>query len=118
MNKPVPIPLVPDRSAGRDAHVRSLVRAAIATGIAALEKPTRATEYVKATWNDDHLAGMVLRAAVQPATLAGSAALAHVSVAFLETLAPISAGADLLKNRCDQIRRTSQPSSWWKSFGT
>ena len=23
-----------------------------------------------------------------------------------------------LPNRCDQIRRTSQPSSWWKSFRT
>jgi hypothetical protein len=39
---------------------------------------------------------LVLRAATTPATLAGNPALARVSVAFLEALVPISAGADLL----------------------
>jgi hypothetical protein len=94
--RPQGIPLVPDKDARRVAAVRSLTRAALATGVAALERTTRAADYVRQTWEGDHVADMVLRAAVSPATLAGNAALAHVSVAFLESLVPMSAGADLL----------------------
>jgi len=58
---------VPSPDARRNAHVRSLVRAAIATGIAAIEKPTtRAADYVGQTWDGDHVADLVLRAAVSP----------------------------------------------------
>src|SRR6516164_5061504 len=78
-----------------DAAVISLARASIAIGMAALDKQTYPSDYVKRTW-DDHLANMVLRATTTPATLAGNAALARVAVSFLEALVPLSAGADLL----------------------
>jgi hypothetical protein len=97
MNKALPIPLRPDPDARRDAHVRSLTRAAIATGLSALDHQIRAQDYARRTWGNDHLVDMVLRAAVQPASLAGNSALAHVSLAFLEVLTPMSAGADLLR---------------------
>jgi hypothetical protein len=91
------MPLVPDPDARRDASVASLVRAAIAVGISSLDKQTRPQEYAKRTWDADHKVDMILRAAVSPASLAGSPALAHVAIAFLETLIPLSAGADLLR---------------------
>jgi hypothetical protein len=92
------IPLVPDRSARNEAAVRSLTRAAIATGVASFDsKQIHPQAYARDRWQDDHVAGMVLRAAVTPASLAGNAALARVSLAFLETLVPVSAGADLLR---------------------
>jgi hypothetical protein len=91
------LPLRADPDAVRERSITSLVRAAIAVGISAFDKgTTRAADYAKQTW-DDHGADMVLRAAVSPATLAGNPALARVSVAFLEALTPISAGADLLQ---------------------
>jgi hypothetical protein len=77
-------------------NVTALTRAAIAIGLGTLDKQTYPEDYIKRTW-DDHLANMVLRAATAPATLAGNAALARVAVAFLETLVPLSAGADLLR---------------------
>jgi hypothetical protein len=88
------IPLRPDPDAEARRSVASLVRAAIGTGLHALDKQTTPQQYVKQNW-DDHVADMVLRAAVSPASLSGNAALAHVSVSFLEALTPISAGADL-----------------------
>ena len=87
---------IPNGNRKRDAAVASLVRACIATGLAALDKQTHPTEYAKRTW-DSRDVDLVLRAAVSPASLAGNPALARVSVAFLETLVPISAGADLLR---------------------
>jgi hypothetical protein len=90
------LPLRPDPDAARERSVRSLTRAAIATGISALDKQTHPQEFVKRTW-DDHCSDMILRAAVTPTSFAGSPALAHVSVAFLESLVPISAGSDLLR---------------------
>jgi hypothetical protein len=96
MNKPVPLPLRPDPDARRVAAVRSLTRAAIASGVAALEKTTRASDYIRQTWQGDNVADLVLRAAVSPASVAGNPALAHVAVAFLESLVPLSARAALL----------------------
>jgi hypothetical protein len=83
---------------GSTDKVTSLTRAAIAIGISALDKQqTYPEHYIKKTWEDDYLAGMILRSATAPATLASSPALARVAVDFLEALAPLSAGADLLR---------------------
>jgi hypothetical protein len=95
-------PLVPEDlrrngHAARERSVASLTRACIATGRAALDKSMRPAEFARRTWGDDRTTELVLRAAVSPATLAGNPALAHVAVAFLETLLPMSAGADLLQ---------------------
>src|SRR5262249_45923644 len=90
-------PLVPSPDVVRDRSVTSLVRACIATGISSFDrKQIHPQAYAKDTW-DDHVCDMVLRAAVSPASLSGSSALARVSLAFLETLVPVSAGADLLR---------------------
>jgi len=83
------------QKARAEDNVTALARAAIAIGIGKLDNQTYPSDYIKRTW-DDHLAGMVLRAATTPATLAGNAALARVAVSFLEALVPLSAGADLL----------------------
>lgn len=77
--------------------MRSLTRATIATGLAALDKGARPVEHAsRRGWSDDRGLGLVLRAAVSPTTLGNTPALAQVAVAFLETLVPVSAGADLL----------------------
>src|SRR5262245_24393710 len=95
--RPQGIPLRPDRSALRDDAVRSLVRGCISIGLATLDKTTRASE-IASRWDDSRV-DLVLRAAVSPATMATTPALATVAAAFVETLAPMSAGADLL-GRC------------------
>jgi hypothetical protein len=53
------------------------------------------TEFAK-RWREDRQLDTVLRAVVSPATIASTPALAQTTVAFLATLVPVSAGADLL----------------------
>lgn len=87
----------PDRDAMRESAVASLTRAAIAAGLGTRDRTTSASAIARQMWSDDHVAGLILRAATSQATLAGNSALARVAVAFLETLVPMSAGADLLR---------------------
>ena len=95
--RPAPIPLRPDPLARRDAAMASLARAAIAIGLAALDKSARPIEHAsRRGWSDDRGLELCLRAAVTPTTLASAPQLTQVAVAFLETLVPVSAGADLL----------------------
>jgi hypothetical protein len=93
--QPTPIPLRPDPTALQRDALSSLVRAAIATGLSKLDTTVRPTEYARKTW-DDRRVELILRAAVSPASLSNTPSLAQVSVAFLESLLPVSAGADLL----------------------
>lgn len=93
----VPEDLPRHAAAQRDQAVRTLVRAAIATGLSALDKSVRPAEHAnRRGWGDDRGLDLVLRAAVLPTSLSNTPALAQVAVAFLETLVPVSAGADLL----------------------
>jgi hypothetical protein len=89
MNKPF---LPSDRER---AAVNSLTHAAIATGLAKLDRSIRASDFVRRTW-DDRNADLIIKAASSPATTAITA-LTQISVAYLETLVPVSAGADLLQ---------------------
>jgi hypothetical protein len=89
-----PIKFRPDRTATREAAVSSLVRAVISISAGTLDKQTPAAKHAR-RW-DDRNTDLILRAAVSPTTIASAPALAHVAVAFLETLTPVSAGADLL----------------------
>jgi Phage capsid family len=73
----------------------SLTRACIATGIARLDSSVRPSEYAKKNW-DDQRVELILRAATSPATLSNTPALTQVAAAFLASLTPTSAGADLL----------------------
>src|SRR5262245_34846790 len=90
MTKPLRFPQLDD-----DPKVNTFVRAVIASGLGALDKRTTPSDYAKRQWNDRNIE-MILRAAASPATIAGTPALAAVAVAFLDTLVPMSAGADLL----------------------
>jgi hypothetical protein len=81
------------------SSIAPLVRAAIATGLGALDRnaPGKSRhEHAARRFGNDHALNLVLRAASQPATLAGNPVLAHVVVEYLKALTPISAGADLL----------------------
>jgi Phage capsid family len=81
----------------RDAAVASLTRAAISIGLGKLDTSVRPAEHARRRgWSDDRNLDLVLRAAVSPATVASTPALTQISYAFLETLVPVSAGADLL----------------------
>jgi capsid protein len=82
------------RIEGGDAEVLSLTRAAIASGLAALDG-VRPSDIAK-RWYDDRVE-LVLRAASSPTALSTTPALAQVSFAFLTALTPISAGAALLE---------------------
>jgi Phage capsid family len=90
-----PIPVRGDPDALNRASMRSFTRAAIAVGLSKFDKHISTTEYARKTW-DDRSVDMLLRAASNPTSLANTPALAHVAVAFLSSLVPVSAGADLL----------------------
>jgi hypothetical protein len=96
MNPRAEIPLRPDPIALAHNAVASLVRAAAAIGLGELDKTVRASEHARRRFGEDRNLDLVLRAAVTPTTLAGTPALAHITVAFLDALVPLSAGADLL----------------------
>jgi hypothetical protein len=78
----------------RGDGLSSFTRAAIATGLAALDRNLRASDVAR-RW-DDRNVELVLRAAVNPTSVAGSPAMTQVGAAFLAALTPASAGADLL----------------------
>jgi hypothetical protein len=99
--KPVPIPLRPDPDAVREQAVTTLTRAAIAVARGAFDRNTRPADYARKTWgsNESRAVDLVLRAASSPAmtTTSGWASeLAQVTIMFLASLVPQSAGADLL----------------------
>jgi hypothetical protein len=89
-----PIPLRPDRDAVNRAAVSMLCRAAIASGLATLDKMPPAT--VAKRWEDHRDIELLTRAAVSPTAIAGNPALTQISFAFLQLLQAASAGADLL----------------------
>lgn len=80
--------------------MQTLVRSVIAVADAKLNPGTRPADHLRHKWGDDGDAvALLLKAATAPAmtTVAGWAAeLATTTVAFLEALTPLSAGADLL----------------------
>jgi len=88
-------PLVPADL--RTDPVATLTRAALCVALAKLEGSGRTpvTEFAN-RWRDDRQLDTVLRAAVSPASIASTPALAQTTIAFLATLVPVSAGADLL----------------------
>jgi hypothetical protein len=75
---------------------RALTRAVIATGLAAMKRPNLPDEVAKKLWGNDPDVALVLRAAVTPHTIANTPQLAQIAKAFIKTLIPVSAGADLL----------------------
>jgi hypothetical protein len=92
-------PVIVPEDVSTDIAIGPLIRAVIATSLAALDKTARPSEHARRHYGDDRVLDLVLRAATSPATVAGNPALAHVVAAFLDALVPLSAGADLLR-RC------------------
>jgi hypothetical protein len=95
-------PLVPEdlprfTTTAREGVVTSLVRAVIATGLGKLDHNLRPHDFARKTWPGDRAVADVLRAATSPTTIATTTPLAQVTAAFLPTLVPLSAGADLLQ---------------------
>lgn len=93
-------PLIPDGRSRRDGTLNSLARAAITLGTKVFGDQSERTILRERSWGDDRVASLLTRAASTPAALsqAGWAAeLGHVSQAFLRTLTPMSAAAQLIE---------------------
>jgi capsid protein len=99
------IPLRADPDSIRSLSMRSLARASIATGLKAfdggsLPGATPAADYLQRRgWHNDKVAHTLVRGASAPAmtsTTGWAQELAPISLALLETLKPMSAGATLL----------------------
>ena len=101
MTRPMPIPLRPDFYAVQDRTISALVRAAIATAHGTYDKAVRPADYARRAWGSEAAreVALMLRAASTPAVTTQSdwaGLFAQVSTTFLSSLAPASAGADLL----------------------
>jgi hypothetical protein len=100
MNR-TPIPLRPDFHAIEERTIGALVRSAIATAHGVYDKTVRASDYARKTWGSEAAreVNLITRAAALPATTTQSdwaGLFSQVTVTFLSSLAPASAGADLL----------------------
>ena len=89
------LPLKPDPDAARNQAVRSLTRAAITTGLAALDRGIRPARFAQETWPQDNDVALVPRSSSGLLTRDDAPALLAISTAFLSALVPMSAGADL-----------------------
>jgi hypothetical protein len=99
-SRPLPIPLRPDHRAIEREAMQSLTRACLAVARGVLDRSELAGDYAKRQWRDDRGVELILRAASGPALTSGATwagPLAQVAYAFLSSLVPFSAGADLLR---------------------
>jgi hypothetical protein len=90
MNTHSPIPLRPDRNALREAAMTSLARAAIDTARSVHDR------FAKSAWPDDQVAKLITRSAVTQTTLANAQVLQQVGLAFVASLTPVSAAAQII----------------------
>ena len=95
-----PIPLRPDRAALAEATISTLVRTLIATARHQLDRTVAPAEVARRSWGDEApQVEYLLRAASSPAQITAptwAGELAHVVTIFLPSLAPLSAGVQLL----------------------
>lgn len=77
--------------------VRSIARAAVARGMAMLDRSLRADEHAARMWSFDTDTLLLTRAATAPNDLTNTAALAEISLAVLPMLAPYSAAAQMFQ---------------------
>src|SRR5579871_5029654 len=87
---PKGIPLRPDPNALHEAAMISVARACLMTARAVNDR------VVKNVWDDRTAELLVARAGVSPTTLAGSAALAQLTLHFIASLVPVSAAAAVI----------------------
>jgi hypothetical protein len=66
------LPLKPDENAARDTAVRSLCRAAIATGLSAVDRGIRSKKFAEKTWPQDGDVALILRGSVAANAMAVS----------------------------------------------
>jgi hypothetical protein len=105
MNVRTPIPLKPDPNSIRELSMRSLTRAVIGVALKAHDSgmtpsPLAPEDFLQQRgWENDRVGKLICRSAVNPAmtsTAGWAAELGIVAQAFLETLKPMSAAAQLL----------------------
>jgi len=94
MNRPFPLP--EDVGITRAPRLTPLVRATICIARAAMQRSSLPGQVARELYAGDRDVELVLRAAVGTATLTNTSALTQIAKAFLDTLVPVSAGADLL----------------------
>src|SRR5258708_11855316 len=82
------IPLRADPSARDREQRRSIIRAVTSV---ALSGDERAEKITARAWPNDNLAGLIVKTAITPMTLASSGLPAAVSIDVLPSLAPMSA---------------------------
>jgi Phage capsid family len=88
--------LRPDYSPRGSEGLSSFTRACLAVGLSKLSDEGARPEEIAARWGNVRNIEMVLRAAVNPTSVAATAPLAQVATSFLSALTATSAGADLL----------------------
>jgi hypothetical protein len=101
MTRPMPIPLRPDFYAVQDRTISALVRTAIATGHGVYDRTLRPADYARKIWGSEAAreVNLMVRAASTPAVTTQqdwAGLFSQVTVTFLSSLVPASAGADLL----------------------
>lgn len=91
-----PIPLRPDVDATRRDAMRSLSRAALASAAFDMDRSVKPLEYAARQWPDDRIVPELMRASTSPTTTTGAGAgLQNIKRAYLRSLIPMSAAADL-----------------------
>jgi hypothetical protein len=96
-----PIPVRADPAALHTANIKSFVRALIAYAVAEKERGTARPETVlRARFEDDRLAPIILRAATSPLTIAGAPGLTQVDLIddILVLVGKISAAVQILRS--------------------
>jgi hypothetical protein len=78
--------------------LRSIVRAAVASGHARIDKSMKAWEHAEKQWPFDADAQLILRAATVPLDMTNTSALVQVALAVFPLLAPFSAAAQLFNH--------------------
>jgi hypothetical protein len=79
-------------------NISPLVRAAVAVGLGALDKTARPAEHARRRgWDEDRSLELLLRAPTTPTALSNTPGLGRISVALLDALVPLSAGAAVLR---------------------
>jgi hypothetical protein len=90
-------PIVVPEDLAPATAISSLVRAAVVVSLAALDKTSPAREHGRRRFGEDRSLELILRAPTTPTALANTPGLARVSLALMDSLLPVSAGAAVLR---------------------
>jgi hypothetical protein len=90
--------IVPEDYRHSGASLGPLIRTAVAIGLGAFDKTARPAEHARRRgWAEDRSLDLLLRAPTTPTALSNTLGLGRISVALLDALVPLSAGAAVLR---------------------